>query len=313
MAKEEYAVSSPECVSIPVSDVDALLSCGNDVCLRMYLYLKRGDKPRDDVRISQDLRLPLHAVQEAGKQLRRMGLLSDRSAPTAPAEELPQYDAAYIVERTREDPRFRDLVQEAGQILGRKLSTTELQKLFGLYDELGLPPEVIVLMMNACKEEWAEKYGPGRVPTMRQIEKEGYVWARLEIFTLEQAEAHLARRQEKKDRMAVLKRALGIRDRELSATERNYLEQWLDLGFSLDAILIAYDRTVTQTGGLKWAYMNKIIQSWHQKGLRTPEQIETGDTLPGRKRGPQPTPAQPVSRPGGEKERLMKIYESIKK
>ncbi len=313
MAKDEYVVSSPECVSIPVSDVDALLGCDNDVCMRMYLYLKRGDKPRDDLRISQDLRLPLTAVQEAGKQLKRMGLLSDRPAPAAPAEELPQYDASYIVERTREDPRFRDLVQEAGQILGRKLSTTELQKLFGLYDELGLPPEVIVLMMNACKEEWAEKYGPGRVPTMRQIEKEGYVWARLEIFTLEQAETYLTRRQEKKDGVAALKRALGIRDRELSATERNYLEQWLDLGFPQDSILIAYDRTVTQTGGLKWAYMNKILQSWHQKGLRTPEQIETGDTLPGRKRTPQQTPAQTAPRPGGEKERLMKIYESIKK
>ena len=44
MAKDEYVVSSPECVSIPVSDVDALLGCDNDVCMRMYLYLKRGDK-----------------------------------------------------------------------------------------------------------------------------------------------------------------------------------------------------------------------------------------------------------------------------
>lgn len=313
MANDEYAVSSPACVSIPVSDVDALLACENSDCLRMYLYLKRGDKPRDELRISQDLHLPLKAVQEAGKQLRRMGLLSDRAAPTAPADELPQYDASYIVTRTREDPRFRDLIQEAGQIMGRKLSTTEMQKIFGIYDDLGLPAEVIVMMMNACKEEWAEKYGPGRIPTMRQMEKEAYVWARLEIFTLEQAETYLTRRQAKKDNVLALKRALGIRDRELSATERKYLEEWLDLGFSQESILMAYDRTVTQTGGLKWPYMNKIIQSWHQKGLHTPEEIEAGDTLPGRAKKPQAVQPQAPVRTGGEKERLMKIYESIKK
>jgi len=313
MAKEEYAVSSPACVSVPVSDVDALLGCENSDCLRMYLYLKRWDKPRDEERISQDLHLPLKAVQEAGRQLRRMGLLSDRAAPAAPADELPQYDAGYIAARTKEDPNFRALLEEAAQVLGRKLSTTEMQKLFGMYDDLGLPAEVIVLMMNACKEEWAERYGAGRVPTMRQIEKEAYVWARLEIFTLEQAENHLARRQEKKDNVAALKRALGIRDRELSATEQKYLEEWLDLGFSQEPILMAYDRTVTQTGGLKWPYMNKIITSWHQKGLHTPEQIETGDTLPGKQRKQPSAQTQTPSRAGGEKERLMKIYESIKK
>ena len=313
MAKEEYIVSSPACVSIPVSDVDMLLQCGNDDCIRMYLYLTRWDKPRDDVRISQDLHLPLKSVQEAGRQLRRMGLLSDRTAPSAPAEELPQYDAGYIAARTREDPRFRDLVQEAGQILGRRLSTTELQKLFGIYDDLGLPAEVIVMMMNACKEEWAEKYGPGRIPTMRQMEKEAYVWARLEIFTLEQAETHLTRRQEKKDKVLSLNRALGIRDRELSATEKKYLEEWVDLGFSQETILLAYDRTVTQTGGLKWPYMNKIIASWHQKGLHTPEEIAQGD---GRRTGSVRKGALPSESrdiPGGEKERLMKIYESIQK
>lgn len=312
MAKEEYAVSSPACVSIPVSDVDALLACGNDDCVRMYLYLKRWDKPRDEVRVAQDLHMDLKAVQAAGKQLRRMGLLSDRAAPAAPAEELPQYDAEYIVSRTKEDRNFQILLQEAAQVLGRKLSTTEMQKLFGIYDDLGLPPEVILQMMNACKEETAEKYGPGRLPTMRQIEKEAYVWARLEIFTLEQADAYLIRRQEKKDLVASLKRALGIRDRELSATERKYLEEWSDLGFSQDAVLMAYDRTVTQTGGLKWPYMNKIILSWHQKGLHTPAEIEQGDGRPARGRK-SPPPAEPSQRSGGEKERLMKLYESIKK
>ena len=75
---------------------------------------------------------------------------------------------------------------------------------------------------------------------------------------------------------------------------------------------MAYDRTVTQTGALKWPYMNKIIQSWHSKGLHTPEEIREKDTLPSRKQ-PAAQPSRTDRRPGGEKENLMKLYEKMKK
>ena len=40
---------------------------------------------------------------------------------------------------------------------------------------------------------------------------------------------------------------------------------------------MAYERTCLNTGGLNWAYMNKIIQRWHQQGLRTAEAVRSGD------------------------------------
>ena len=43
---------------------------------------------------------------------------------------------------------------------------------------------------------------------------------------------------------------------------------------------MAYERTCLNTGGLNWAYMNKILQRWHQAGLHTPEQIRSGDQKP---------------------------------
>ena len=90
-------------------------------------------------------------------------------------------------------------------------------------------------------------------------------------------------------------------------------ERAVDLGFETDAILMAYDRTVTQTGGLKWPYMNKIIHNWHDKGLHTPEEIQAGDCLPSRRKGNQTAGEPPALRsPGGEKESLRKFYESLK-
>ena len=315
METEEYALSNPACISIPVTDADRLLSCENSDCIRLYLYLLRSGKSMNAQRASEDLHISIRAVQEAGKQLKQMGLLN--GGPSAhtldPADELPQYDAAYIVTRSQADPVFRDLQLEAAQIMGHKLSTTEVQKLFGFYDELGLPAEVIIILMASCREEWAEKYGPGRIPTMRQIEKQAFQWARLEICTMEQAESYLERRRAKKDTARQLKQELGIRDRDFSPTEKKYVNQWLDWGFGIQAILIAYDRTVTRTGGLKWKYMHSILENWNTKGLYTPSQIEEGDTLPSKRPALVKTAPQPTKRTGSEKEGLMKIYEKINK
>jgi hypothetical protein len=33
-----------------------------------------------------------------------------------------------------------------------------------------------------------------------------------------------------------------------------------------------------EKGSLNWAYMNSILKSWHQKGLHTVEQVESGDS-----------------------------------
>ena len=40
---------------------------------------------------------------------------------------------------------------------------------------------------------------------------------------------------------------------------------------------MAYERTCLNTGGLNWAYMNKILQRWHSQGLHTAEAIRSGD------------------------------------
>ena len=36
------------------------------------------------------------------------------------------------------------------------------------------------------------------------------------------------------------------------------------------------------TGGLRWPYLNSILKSWHEQGLTTVRQIETGDRQPER-------------------------------
>jgi DNA replication protein DnaD len=40
---------------------------------------------------------------------------------------------------------------------------------------------------------------------------------------------------------------------------------------------MAYERTCLNTGGLNWAYMNKILTRWHEAGLHTADAVKQGD------------------------------------
>ena len=132
-----------------------------------------------------------------------------------------------------------------------------------------LPADVIFMLIGYCIDVFTEKYGPGRLPSMRSIEKEAYSWANKEIITIEQADEYIRNAAEKRSRAGELKTSMGLGSRVLTPTERKYMTSWFDMGFDNEAILIAYDRTVTNTGALKWGYMNKIMLSWHDKGIHS--------------------------------------------
>ena len=212
--------------------------------------------------------------------------------------------------RSGEDPAFRGVLAEAERLLGHTLSGADTRTLFGIYDYLGLPVDVIMELMHHCADEARLKYGPGRVPRMRDIEKEAYIWANREIMTFEQAEEYIRSRARLRDEMEGVKRALGISGRPLAPSERKYVESWLELGFGAEALALAYDRTVTNTGQLKWSYMNKIVLSWHDKGLHSREEIERGDAP--RRSAAKPRTERPASSGAGDLERMKKIYDKVR-
>ena len=279
-------------LSVPASEAERIIAAHDGDVALLWLCLRHEPDAtlEDAARMLCRTRSEMEAALE---KLQRMGL-ADRPAPPAPeqpvqpsrpssklppADETPQYTTRDIAERSREDPRFAALVTEAQRALGHILSSSDLKKLFGLYDYLALPPEVIMMLLNYC----VKMYPVGSPPSMRQIEKEGYVWANREILTIEQAEEYIAESAKRRERLNQMAKLLGITDRKLAPTECKFLTAWLEMGFDDELIEMALDRTVTNTGGLKWGYMNGILKSWHEKGLHTPEDVRDRDGL--RRRG----------------------------
>lgn len=282
--------------SIFLPALDKIISAHDgDMALLYLYYLKKGELDPEDAAVT--LCRTMAEITAAEEKLRRLELLpgSSRKSSGAPSPapqntppvktvddgvpdtELPEYTSAEISLRSKEDGVFSGLLAECAKVVGHSLSGNDMKMLFRVYDYLSLPPEVIMELLNYCGEIYMEKYGTSRRPSVRAIEKEAFHWARLEILSFEQAEEHIKTQRERRSRIGKIKPILGINDRNLSSSEIKYINSWLDMGFDDEAIAIAYDRTVTGTGSLKWPYMDAIMKNWHNAGLISAAQIEVND------------------------------------
>ena len=293
-----------ERIQITYEELDRLLGHADGNAALLYLHIRRSGGFSME-RAARALKCTEAELFAAAGTLRALGLLEAEK----PSKETPEYTAEDMAARAGADPAFEAVVREAEQALGHVLSSNDLRLLFGIYDYWGLGAEVIMVLLHHCVERYQAASGAGRKPTMRYVEKEARYWAGQEINTLDAAEELIRREAERRALTGQVKEVLQIYARDLTAGEKKYVEGWLSLGFSPEAIAIAYDRTVLSTGKLAWRYMDKILQSWAGKGLYTPEAIEAGDA----RRGANAAQGSPVPRADADKlEAMRRMYEHMK-
>ncbi len=274
-------------VTLPRADVRSLLRCGSGSAALLYLYLAEGGQG-EDTAICRALHWDRAALDEAEGQLQALGLLGERTeaAPAleAPERACPEYsrrDIAAALEKNGDFAALRKAVQDK---LNKPLTEKDDGMLLGLYNFLGLPSDVIYLLVCHCVERTERRYGRHRRPTVRQIEKEGYRWARLGLMTQELAGEYLKEYARKQELVPALMAALQLGDRPPVSRELEFLERWIDWGFGPEAVAVAYEKTVFKCGRLEWKYLNGILRDWDKKGLHTGEEIATGDKLPPKER-----------------------------
>lgn len=264
-------------ITLSPAQVDALCRGGSGDAALLYLLLQRCDRPLTVEELTERLRWTALRLAAAESALRDMGLISGTPQRPPEGEERPAYTAADLTELLEKDPRFGVLVTQTEEKLGKRLRTAELQSLAALYDQLGLPEDVIFLLVCHCIE-WSERcYGPGRRPTLRQIEKEGYRWAQEGISDQESAARYIKRSAETAEKTGVYMRVLDLGTRRAVESERKYISQWIEWGFAPEAVALAYDKTVFYKKELNWRYLNGILRRWHENGTHTVEEIQRSD------------------------------------
>lgn len=260
-------------LKISQKDMRLLLSAASPDAALLYLYTRSGN---DWKNAGAELHMSESRLGCAEATLRQLGLmLDDRVSHIAPGER-PSYSERDVLQAMDGDGDFRGLYGEVQRLLGRSLNTEELKILLGFVRYLGMTPELVSVLVCYCKDR-ARRKGSLRNPSLRAIEKEAYAWAERGIESVEDAAAFIQKENVRNSRISRLMGLLQIHGRSLTGAEERYAKAWLDMDLSEELISMAYERTCLNTGGLNWAYMNKILQRWHDQGLRTAEDVRTGD------------------------------------
>ena len=266
-------------LQIEKSHIHKLLCAQNPDAALLYLYLKDGGDSRQ---AAQKLGYTETRYACAAATLHQLGLWTEQKETRLPGEQ-PQYSEVDVLQAMDTDVGFRALYGEVQRLLGKNLNTEELKILLGFVRYLGMSADVIVLLVCYCKDK-AKKLGKTRNPSLRTIEKEAYEWAEKGIDTMEEAAAYTQQQNLRFSLVGRIMERLQIRGRNLTAPEKRYLKQWLEMGFEEETIGLAYERSCLNTGGLAWPYMHKILTSWHEQGLHTAKQVQ-GERKPGVPKG----------------------------
>lgn len=176
-------------------------------------------------------------------------------------------DNAFVAKRIGECSEIAFLVQEAEIIIGRPLSNPDCATLLMLYDNDGLPIDVIIMILQYC-------FSIGK-SNMRYIEKVAVNWAHEEIDTLEKAEKKIRNLTEHREAWSIVQRTIGIDKRSPTEKEQEAATRWVnEWGYSPEMIREAYERCIDAKGKYLLSYIDSIIKRWHRDNIKTLSQAK---------------------------------------
>lgn len=275
MAGYVLHLKEEESITLSAATLKRLIGGGNGDAALLYLAILHSHGAAEAEKLAKILSWDEKRVRAAEQALYEMQLVGapEKPLPEPPqTQEMPDYTREDIMRKLEGDGRFACLLREVEHKLG-PLSIPSVKKLLGLYENLGLPADVVYTLVNYCIAKKAQQFGEGRLPNMREIEKEGYVWARKELFSIEKASEYMKREQVLRGRYPEYMAALQMAGRASAPSEEKYLSAWAEMGFPAETVAEAYDRTILHCHEFRWPYCNGILKRWHEKGLHTLEEV----------------------------------------
>ena len=285
---------------VPNALADNFIKLANPKHITVLLWvLRHADTPKSTEQISSELHIDKSIVGEAIFYWIENGfIVPDGMADIPPAkakknEETKQREKAEpkresaakeepkklgssmasdeeIIQRAKESPEFKYLLQKSQQIFGRTISKAERSMLLTLMDYYGLPVEVILMLIQYAVSS-------GRTGT-NYIQTVGIGWAEEEIKTLEQAENKIKSLNKSNKLWSAFTNQAGIAHKNPTKKQEALFVKWTkDWKFSIEIIAYAYEKMLDSIDKVNYNYLDKIITSWHEAGLKTIEQIESAE------------------------------------
>ncbi len=197
-----------------------------------------------------------------------------------PEDGNPYAKPAYTLEQLKKfksDETTSQLLFVVEQYVGKTLTSTEVRTILFISDKLGFSMDLIDYLVQYCLERGKKDF--------HYIEKVAINWAQQGIRTPEEAE----KQTYKYDKIVYdIMKALG-KNSAPTNKEVEYIKCWTKvLGYDMDVISTACERTVLGTDKHRFEYADSILKSWHRAGVHHPSDIARADETFKRTRPVQP-------------------------
>lgn len=187
------------------------------------------------------------------------------------------YSLQEIREKAEKDKELGRLFNEIQNYLNRDINGREMGILDDLYEVYHFDVPTILITAEYCNT-----LGKYSVPYLHKLLKD---WFEHDITTYEQAEAEIVRRTEYNSYESMVKRCLGLTNR-LTSHQQEFVQRWKSAGIDESLLEIACEKCLDGTGGkINFKYIDTVIASWVNKGIKTPEQVKADDESFGGKNG----------------------------
>ncbi len=247
--------------------------------IKVYLYLLFLSKYSKEIKINdlaKKLELPLKTIQDSVKYWENEGLLLKKTSG---------YELTNIQElelRKLYNPRISlspEAIQKTAQNQYRAKAIENINNEFfqgvmspSWYGDIDLwfskysfDEEVMIALFRYCFERSALH--------KNYIQTVAEAWANNNIKTFSDLDKYYEKQETLSKIYKTISKKLGL-NRQLSQYETAYIDKWvMDFGYDLKIIEIALKKTTAKTNP-SFDYIDKLISSWHERNLKTPESIE---------------------------------------
>ena len=289
-------------VPLPIEFINKYMLNANATYVKVYLYglakCYEGDEDISAAAIAEALDILETDVSKAWRYWKKVGLVHSEGKGTIVFDPIPMSEAKseavkeHTPEQAKEDnekassmkeiskamginPKMKETVATAEQLLKKTLSQREIMSLYNFMSEYSMTQEMVLVLLEYCVTMDKTHFS--------YVEKVAEGWHSQGINSLDDATKVLNRLLKEMRMQKKCKKMFGL-ERELSQTESNYIARWVS-EFSMTEPMIrnAYERTVANTGKIAMPYMNSILKTWYEKGIKTVSQIAEKELAPAKK------------------------------
>ena len=179
------------------------------------------------------------------------------------------YTVQEINEKAQKDPELKHLFDEIQGYINNTINGKELGMLTDLYETYHYDVPTILIAAEYCNT--LGKY------SVHYLSKLLMDWYEHDLCTYDEVEAEIIRRTEYNTYESTVRRCFGLTNK-LSTKQKEYVEKWKSCGIDESLLNIACEKCLDGTGGkINFKYIDQVISSWVNKGIKTPEQVAADD------------------------------------